>query len=711
MQGHVVVRRWLVLLALAGAVGTVAFGTAAAEDNPFFREWTTPFGVPPFAEIRTEHFLPAIERGMAEQKAEIAAIVANPEPPTFANTIEALDASGELLAKVMGVFQNLVSAETNEALQELARQTAPMMAAHRDDITLNPALVQRVKAVWERRSTLTLAAEQARLLEETWKGFVRGGALLPDEAQARLRAINTELASLGAKVGDNLLKEMNRYRLVIDDPADLAGLSERVKAGAREAAAKAGLAGRWVFTLHGPSIWPFLEAAENRELRRQIFTAYTTRGDHGDELDTKALVARIAALRAERARLLGYDTWADFVLDDNMAKTPARVYDLLNRLWVAAKTVAGREAAALEAAIRADGKEFQLEPWDWFYYKEKVRQQRFDLDEAALRPYFELERVRDGAFYVANRLYGITFTELPDLPVYHPEVKAFEVKDVDGSHLAVFYCDYFPRPGKRSGAWSSRYRGQYWKDGREIRPIVVNVGNFSRPAGDTPALLSRDEVETLFHELGHALHSIFSRIHYRSLAGTPRDFVELPSQIMEHWAFQPEVLKVYARHYRTGEVIPDELIAKIEATSRFNQGFATTEYLAAALLDLEWHTLTAVAEPNTAAFERIALARMGMPATIVPRYRSTYFQHIFGPGGGYSAGYYAYIWSEVLDADAFQAFKEKGLFDQETAGSFRRNILEKGGSEDAMTMWLRFRGREPRVEPLLAQRGLDVVVP
>ena len=703
-------KRWTLLLLLAVALPLPA-QTVLPEENPFFVEWSTPFGLPPFGDIRPEHFLPAIERGMALQKQEVAAIVANSEPPTFANTIEALDASGELLAKVLGVFQNLVSAETNEALQEIACTTAPRLAAHRDDINLDPRLLARVRAVWEARDRLHLTPEQAKLLEETWKGFVRGGALLDQQAQARLRAINAELATAGTKFGDNLLKEINSYRLVISDPADLAGLPERVKAGAAEAARRAGLEGKWVFTLHAPSIWPFLEAADNRELRRQIFSAYTSRGDHGNETDNKVLAARMAALRAERARLLDFATWADFVLDEAMAKTPERVWDLLNRLWVPAKAVAAREAADLEAAIAADGKSFELEPWDWFYYTEKLRKARYDLDESALRPYFELERVRNGAFYVANRLYGITFTELSNVPVYHPEVKAFEVKDADGSHLAVLLCDYHPRPGKRTGAWTSRYRGQYWKDGREIRPIVVNVGNFSRPTGGTPALLSRDEVETLFHEFGHALHSIFSRIHYRSLAGTPRDFVELPSQIMEHWAFEPEVLKVYARHWATGEVIPDELVRKIQATSRFNQGFATTEYLAAALLDMEWHTLTAAAEPDTAAFERIALARMGMPRTIVPRYRSTYFQHIFGPGGGYSAGYYAYIWSAVLDNDAYEAFRERGLFDRATAESFRRNILEKAGSDDAMAMWLRFRGREPSVAPLLAQRGLAAPCP
>ena len=698
-------RGWMVSLGLL-IVALPAVAAPATPANPLLQEWKTPFGVPPFGEIKPEHYLPAIEQGMAEQKREIAAIVDNPAAPPFANTIEAFDASGELLGKVMSVFQNLVGAETNDQLQEIARTTAPMMAAHRDDIALNPKLFARVKALWDAREALELEPEQARLLAETYKRFVRGGALLTSEAQERFRAINAELASIGTKVGDNLLKEMNAYKLVIDNPADLAGLSDRVKAGAAAAARKAGLEGKWVFTLHGPSLWPFLEAADNRELRRQIFTAYTTRGDHGDDLDTKALVARIAALRAERARLLGFDTCADFVLDDNMAKTPARVYDLLNRLWVPAKAVAAREAADLQAAIKADGMDFQLEPWDWFYYTEKVRKARFDLDEAAIRPYFKLDNVRDGAFYVANKLYGITFTELKNVPVYNPEVKAFEVKDADGSHLAVFYCDYFPRPGKRTGAWSSGYRGQYWKGGKEIRPIVVNVGNFSRPTDETPALLSQDEVETLFHELGHGLHSILSRIRYRSLAGTSRDFVELPSQIMEHWAFEPEVLKVYAKHYKTGEIIPAELAKKIQDSAKFNQGFASTEYLAASLLDMDWHTITAATPPETSAFERISLARMGMPGYIAPRYRSTYFQHIFGPGGGYSAGYYAYIWAEVLDADAFEAFKEKGLFDQATARSFRTNILEKGGTEDGMTMYIRFRGREPSVEPLLENRGL-----
>ncbi len=688
------------------AVPLAAAPPSAAEppSNPFLSEWTTPFGVPPFDAIKTEHFLPAIEEGVAQHDREVKAIAGSAAPPTFENTIEALDASGRLLEKAGSVFSNLTSAETSDALQAIQRKVAPMMAAHRDDIRLNPALFQRVKAVWEARAALKLDPDQGKLLEDTWKDFVRGGALLPKEGQERLRAVNGELASLAVKFADNLLQETNGYRLVIEKREDLAGLSDRVVAGGAETARKAGLEGKWAYTLQAPSLWPFLQGADNRDLRRQIFTAYVTRGDHGDATDNKATLSRIAALRAERAQLLGYKTHADFVLDENMAKTPSRVYEFLDRLWVPAKAVAAREAASLQAAIRADGKDFALEPWDWSYYAEKVRQSRFELDEQALRPYFALDRVRDGAFWVANRLYGITFTELVGLPVYSPEVKAFEVKDADGSHLAVFYADYHPRPGKRGGAWSSRYRGTWVEKGVSVRPVVVNVCNFSRPAGDAPALLSIEEVETLFHELGHGLNSILSKVRYRGLSSPPRDFVELPSQIMENWATEPEVLQHYARHWKTGEVIPAALVDKIKRSRQFNQGFATVEYLAASLLDMDWHTLSETTETDATAFEKATLERIGMPAQIVPRYRSPYFQHVFA--GGYSSGYYSYVWAEVLDADAFEAFKEKGLFDPATARSFRTNVLERGGSEEAMTLYVRFRGKEPSVEPLLAKRGL-----
>ncbi len=701
-------RWWLMLAVLVLAApegGAQQAAPPAQETNPLLTEWTTPFGVPPFDRIRDQDFLPAWREAIARHNREVEAIASSAEPPTFANTIEALDASGELLARVAMVFGQLSSAETNEGMQAVARESAPLTAAHQDDIVLNPALFRRVKAVWDARDQLPLDPDQRTLLERTWKRFVRGGAMLSKPGQERLRAINAELAGLSVRFGDNLLKETNAYRLVVDKREDLAGLPDRVVAGAAEAAARAGLEGKWLFTLHAPSLWPFLQSADNRELRRQIFTAYITRADHGGATDNKAVLSRIAALRTERAQLLGYPTYAAYALDETMAKTPTRVYELLDRLWPRAKAVAGKEADALQAAIRADGGAFQLEPWDWFYYTEKIRKARYALDEQELRPYFQLDRVREGAFQVAHRLYGITFTPLDGMPVYHPEVKAYEVKDADGSHLAVYYTDYHPRPGKRGGAWSGTYRGAWVKDGKPVRPVVVNVCNFSRPAGDAPALLSLEETETLFHEFGHALHSILSRVRYRGVAQVQRDFGEVPSSIMENWALEPEVLAGYARHWKTGEPIPAALVEKIRQARKFNQGFATTEYLAACLLDMDWHTLAAPREPDVTAFEDSSLHRMALPATIVPRYRSTYFAHIFS--GGYASGYYNYIWSEVLDADAFHAFREKGIFDPATAHSFRTNVLERGGSEDAMTLYKRFRGREPSIEPLLERRGLD----
>lgn len=681
------------------------FTASAQTNNPLLMEWETPFGVPPFEEIREEHFIPAAKEAMARQLEEVERIANAPEPATFGNTVVALEETGEALTRVNSVFSNLSGAETNPRLQAIARELAPLQSAHHDAILLNAKLFSRVKAVWDGREKLELTPEQTTLLEKTWKRFVRGGAMVEPQKQERLRAINSELASLSVKFGDNLLQEMNEFRLVIENQTDLAGLPESEVAGAAEAARKAGLPGKHVFTLHAPSLWPFMQYTANRKLRRKMLEAYIERGNHGNGTDNKALASRTAALRAERARLLGYSTWADYVLEESMAKTPERVYDLLNRLWSPAKNVALKEAAAMQEVVQSEGKDFKLQPWDWFYYAEKVRRQRYALDESALRPYFRLENVRDGAFAVATKLYGLTFTPVKDIPVYNPEVQAFEVKDRDGSHLALFYLDFHPRPGKRSGAWASNYRAVSTRSGKKIRPVVVNVCNFSRPAGNAPALLTLDEVETLFHEFGHGLHGMLSQVNYRSLNATPRDFVELPSQIMENWAMEPEVLKQYARHWETGTPIPDELIEKIRKAELFNQGFKTVEYLAASLLDMEWHTLPLDAEPDAATLERLALARMSMPAQIVPRYRSTYFQHIFA--GGYSAGYYSYIWAEVLDSDAFQAFKETGLFDQVTATSFRKNILEKGQTEDPALLYQRFRGRDPRVEPLLIKRGLQ----
>jgi peptidyl-dipeptidase Dcp len=696
---------FLFLLLLLPVVLTGQQPPPSGPANPLLQAWTTPFGVPPFAEIKPEHFLPAIRAGIDEQRKEIDAIANNPEPPTFANTIEAMENAGELLSKVSPVFSNMQSSNTTEQLQAINRDVAPLLTALRDDIRLNPALFARVKALWQARATLKLSPVQARLLDEQYKSFVRGGANLTIEQKARFRAINAELSTLGIRFGDNLLHDTNTYRLVIEREADLAGLPPSVVAAGADAAKAAGMAGRWVYTLQAPSIWPFMQYADNRGLRRQILEAYTTRNDRGDTYDNKANVARQAELRAERAKLLGYASHAGFVLEENMAKTPDKVYALLNQLWAPARAMALREAADQQALIRSSGGTFTLEAADWRYYQEKIKQQRFALDEQALRPYFKLDSVRQGAFYVANRLYGLTVTPRPDLPTYHPEVQAFEVKDADGSHLGVFYTDYHPRPGKRVGAWSSSFRSTRVKDGRRVTPVVVNVCNFSRPAGDEPALLTLEEVGTLFHEFGHALNSLLSRSPYRGLGGFPRDFVEVPSQIMENWALHPDVLEVYAKHYKTGEPIPVDLVEKIKKAEQFDQGFVTVEYLAACMLDMDWHTVTSGAVPDTAAFERAAMAKIQLPPDIVPRYRSTYFNHIFGPGGGYSSGYYAYIWSEVLDQDAFDAFREKGLFDQATARGFR-TILEKGGTDDPMTLYKAFRGREPSVEPLLRKRGL-----
>ena len=696
------------LAAVAIALPCFALPAAEAknETNPFFMEWATPFGMAPFDKIKVEHYVPAFQEGIAQRKKEIEAIASNPGPATFANTVEALENGGLALSKVSDVFYALAGADTNDQIQAITKQVAPLLSSLRDDVRLNDVLFARVKTVWEKRETLGLNAEQKRLVEETYKDFVRGGANLSPEQKKRFREINQELSLLGIRFSDNLLKETNGYRLVVEKKEDLAGLPPGVVAAAADAAKAAKLEGKWVFTLQAPSIWPFLTFSENRELRKEILTAYTTRCDKGGDTDNKDLLSKMAALRAERARLLGFATWADFVLDDNMAKTPARVYDLLDKVWKPALAVAKADAKDLEAALKADGKGEKLEAWDWRFYAEKIRKARYDLDDQELRPYFPLDRVREGAFSVANRLYGVTFTERTDVPKYHPEVKTFEVKDADGTFLALFTTDYHPRPGKRGGAWCGRLRDQWVKDCRDVRPIVTNVMNFTRPTGDTPALLSLEEVETLFHEFGHGLHRILSRLTYRTMAGVPRDFVELASQIMENWALEPEVLKGYAKHWKTNEPAPAGLGGEVREAERPRQGFATVEYAAAAYLDMNWHTLAEPKVEDATAFENASLAKIGLIPEIVSRYRSPYFQHIFGPGGGYSAGYYSYLWSEVLDADAFEAFREKGIFDKATATSFRRNILEKGGTAEAMSLYKAFRGREPVVEPLLVRRGL-----
>ena len=676
-----------------------------AAQNPFFEDWDTPFGVPPFDRIEEAHYMPAYLKAMEQHKTEIEDIVQNNEPPSFVNTIEALDRSGVSLTKVNYVFQNMAGAHTNEKIQQIEQEIAPLLAKHGDDINLNKGLFQRTKSVYEQKDNLGLTPEQDMLLEQTYKGFVRGGANLSEEKKARFREINEELSVLAVKFAKNVLDETNAFAMILEEEG-LAGLPQSVISAAAEAAEEKDHEGKWAITLHKPSFIPFLQYSEKRELREQVFKAFANIGNNNNEYDNKAHASRIAALRVERTQLLGYDTHADFILEEYMAKKPENVYNLLHQVWEPALAKAKREAQEFQAMAEKEGKDFRLQPWDWWYYAEKVKKAKYDLDDSALRPYFKLENVRQGAFDVATKLWGITFHYLEDMPIYHEDVRVMEVKDADGSHIGILYVDYFPRASKQGGAWMSPYRKQHRKNGENIRPVIVNVGNFTKPTADKPALISFDDALTLFHEFGHALHGLLTDCTYESLSGTDvaTDFVELPSQIMENWASDPEVIKTYARHYETDEPIPEELIAKIKKAGTFNQGFANVEYLASCFLDMDWHTLKNAEEKDCAAFEKASMEKIALIPEIIPRWRSTYFGHIFA--GGYSSGYYSYLWSEVLDADAFQAFKETSLFDQETAAAFRKNILEKGGTEDPMTLYLRFRGSEPKIEPFLMREGL-----
>ncbi|MEX2117592.1 MAG: M3 family metallopeptidase [Bacteroidota bacterium] len=672
--------------------------------NPLLVKYSTPFETPPFHLTNNEHFMPAFVKGMEAQKAEIESILVTSEAPTFQNTIEAFERTGILLDRVASVFYGLQGANTNDEIQKIANDVAPLLAKHEDDINLNEKLFSRVKSVYDRRASLGLNAEQTKLLDDMYKNFVRGGANLPPDKKERFRTINEELSLLGVKFDENVLKETNAFRMVIEKREDLDGLPQRAVDGAAEAAKEAGLEGKWMFTVRKPSMIPFLQYAKNRPLREKLLTAYIMRGDHNDTLDNKTTIARMASLRVERARLLGYKTHAHFVEEKNMSKTPAAVYEFLNKLWTPALKNAKKERDEMQELIRREGGTFTLMPWDWWYYAEKIRKAKYDLDENELRPYFLLDNVRKGAFEVAKRLYGIEFVERNDIPRYSDEVTVFEVKRQDGSHVGILYTDYFPRANKQAGAWCGTFRSQERRGDVMVTPLVTNVGNFSRPTGDKPALLSPEEAITLFHEFGHALHALLQNQTYRTLS-VPGDFVELPSQIMENWAFDPEVLRLYARHYNTGEVIPQALIDKIRNSEKFNQGFETVEYLAACFLDMDWHSLSAPQDFEANAFERASLKKIGLISEIVVRYRSPYFSHIWG-GSGYDAGYYYYIWAAVLDADAFEAFKEKGVFDQATAKAFLENVLEKGATNDAMKQYEAFRGRKPSIEPLLKRRGL-----
>ena len=675
-------------------------------NNPFFNAFNTPFEVPDFNSIKEEHYMPAYKYAIDVHNKEIEEIINNPELPDFVNTVEALDRSGAMIRKINHVFNNLNSSITNDQLQVIAKEKAPLLSGHRDDIQLNPELFSRIKTVYERRESLELTAEQNMLLEETYKDFIRGGANLDPEDQLKLREINKKLSVLTISFGENVLSETNHFKLITENEDDLSGLPQSVIMNAEEAAKDAGLEGKWVFTVHKPSMLPFLKYSDKRELREQLFKAYINLANNDNELDNKDNIVQIVSLRFEKATLLGYEDHASYVLEENMAKNPESVYDLLRKLWNPAIVIAQKEVKELQQFIEKEGSSFKLQPWDWWYYAEKVRKEKYDLDDSELLPYFKLDNVLNGVFDVCNRLYGLEITERMDIPKYHDDIRTFEVLESDGTHIGILYMDFFPRSSKKSGAWMNSFRKQEIINGKMITPVVSTVFNFSKPSGNKPALLNFDEVSTLFHEFGHALHGLLSKCTYYRLSGTatPRDFVELPSQIMENWALQPEVMKTYALHYETGEPIHDELIKKIVKSSHFNQGFATVEYLAASFLDMDWHTLDSPFTGDVNHFEKESLDHIGLITEIVVRYRSTYFNHIFS--GGYSAGYYSYIWAEVLDSDAFEAFKETSLFDPATAKAFRENILEKGGTEDPMALYVKFRGKEPSIEPLLKKRGL-----
>ncbi|MCX6321616.1 MAG: M3 family metallopeptidase [Bacteroidia bacterium] len=676
-------------------------------DNPFLNKYDTPFEVPPFEQIKAAHFMPAYLKGFEEQRNEIKAIINNPKEPNFNNTIKALEYSGQLLSKVSRVFGSLNSANTNDTLQKINRELSPLLSKSRDDINLNDSLFQRIRSVFENRDKFKLTEEEKKVLDDTYKNFVRSGAALSPEDKDKLRKINEELSLLSVQFGENNLAETNGFKLVIDKQEDLAGLPEDAINQAAIMAKSMKMDGKWVFTIQYPIMEPFLKYSEKRDLRQKLFTAYFMKGDNDNEHDNKTIIAKIAKLRVERSHLLGYKSYADFALERNMAKTPEKVFEFLNQVWEAAIPVAKAEAEAQQELINKEGGKFKLEPWDWWYYSEKIKKEKYDLSDEVTRPYFKIDNVMEGMFYVANRLYGLVFTKRNDIPKYHPDVNTFEVTR-NGKHVGILMIDNYPRPSKRSGAWCGAFRGQSRDiNGKMIYPIVTMVTNSTPPTTDKPSLLTPDEASTLFHEFGHALHQLLSNSTYPGVSGTsvPRDFVELPSQIMEHWVLEPEVLKVYAKHYQTGEIIPVEIVEKLDKASKFNTGFITVEYLAAALLDMEYHALSEPVDLDIRAFEKTAMDKYGLIPEIKPRYRSTYFNHIWA--GGYSAGYYAYIWCEILDADAFQAFKETGnIFNKEVAAKFEKEILSKGGTRDPLEMYIAFRGKEPGIDALLVNRGL-----
>lgn len=680
------------------------------DDNPLLKSYDTPFGVPPFDRIKVEHYAPAIMEGIKQNLVEIEAIVNCPDAPTFENVILPFDRSGLLLGDILLTLGNIDLANTSDSLKGVLKLMSPVLSQHQDDIKMNAPLFAKIKAVYDGMASMSYTPEQKLLIEKKYKDFVRGGANLNAEDQGKLRAINQELAMLGLKFSENLLAENNGYQIIIDNENDLVGLPESVRAmGLADAKAK-GLEGKWLYNIYKPSMLPFLTYSQNASLRDKLYYGYYMRGNNNNDQDNKLIVAKTVELRKQKAILLGFPTYAHYVLDVCMAKQPEAVDELLMQIWKPAIKRATAEVADIKKMAKAETGSDRINPADWWHYSEKVRMKKFNLDEEMLRPYFPLEGVKKGIFDLAGKLFGIQFKPLKNMPIYHPDVEVYEVVEADGKHLGVLYLDFFPRPSKGVGAWCTSFRDQrYNPDGSMVTPVVSIVTNFTKPTPDTPSLLNYDETETFFHEFGHALHGLFQNVQYSGISGVPRDFVELPSQIMEHWASAPAYLKQYALHYKTGEPMPDELIKKMSASGHFNQGFGTSEFVAAALLDMEYHNQTAenAAIVDIPAFEKAKMDKIGLIPEILPRYRSTYFTHIFGDGFSYSSGYYAYIWAEVLDSDAYEAFVESGdIFNKDVASKFRQCVLSKGGSKDAMELYIDFRGKKPGIEPLLKNRGL-----
>ncbi len=686
--------------------GLLAIAANMNAPTPFLSDYSTRFNIPPFERITEDDYMPALKAGMEQHNAEIQAIIDNPEKATFENTIVAFDNAGQLLENVSLAFNSIYEALSTPHLQEIGSEVFPMLSSHSDEIMMNDKLFARIKTVYDNRESLNLTTPQKRLLEKYYKDFVRNGALLSDEKKAELKKINEELSKLNQKYGDNIVKGINNWKLVVDNKADLAGLPQSSIDVAAEEAAAAGMPGKWVFTLQAPSRLPFLTYCDNRQLREQLFTAYINLANTGEENDNKALINQILTLRTKKARLFGFNNYAEYATDNVMAKTPAAAEELLMKVWKPAVAKSYEEIADMQAYVDRHGGNFKIAGWDYYYYADKVKQERFNFDENEVRAYFPIESVRQGIFKMAERLYGITFKEVDNVPVYHPDVKVYEVLDSESKHLATFMTDYYARRGKRQGAWMFVF--QEANGTKDIRPIVYNVGNFTKPTADSPSLLTIDEVETMFHEFGHGLHGMLTRSQYKGNSGTnvDRDFVEFPSQIHEHWMFEPELLKEYARHYRTGEVIPDALVKKLIDSSKFNQGFANTELVGAALLDLKWHQLTDLEGVNAAEYERSVAESPGMPEQNPFRYRSTYINHIFS-SDGYAAGYYTYIWAQVLDCDGFEVIQKTGnVFDPATAARLK-HVLESGNDEAPMTLYEGFAGHRPDAAALLRAKGLD----